>query len=110
MDGLGYAVGGGGRYDKLVGKYVGKDIPACGFSIGFERIVSLLSEKGLKAEKPGGTAIVAERNDSEDILALMMKKQKEIRKPCAPAYFIRQRISALSWILSELRAMTASSS
>lgn len=91
VDGLGYAVGGGGRYDKLVGKYIGKDIPACGFSIGFERIVSLLSEKGLKAEKPGGTAIVAERNDSEDILALMMKKQKEIRKTMRASVFYKAK-------------------
>jgi histidyl-tRNA synthetase len=36
------SVAGGGRYDKLIGKSLGKDVPACGFSIGFERIVDLL--------------------------------------------------------------------
>jgi histidyl-tRNA synthetase len=36
------SVAGGGRYDKLVGRFLGTDVPACGFSIGFERIVDLL--------------------------------------------------------------------
>lgn len=36
-----YSVAGGGRYDKVVGKWLGKDVPACGFSIGFERIIDL---------------------------------------------------------------------
>src|SRR6202044_1965641 len=39
------SIAGGGRYDKMVGKFSGRDVPACGFSIGFERIVSILSEK-----------------------------------------------------------------
>ena len=39
MPELGAACGGGGRYDKMVGKFTGNDVPACGFSIGFERIV-----------------------------------------------------------------------
>ncbi|MGH3938076.1 MAG: histidine--tRNA ligase [Pseudonocardiaceae bacterium] len=36
------SLAGGGRYDKLIGRSLGKDVPACGFSIGFERIVDLL--------------------------------------------------------------------
>src|SRR6185437_3326647 len=36
------SVAGGGRYDKLIGRSLGQDVPACGFSIGFERIVDLL--------------------------------------------------------------------
>lgn len=38
------AVAGGGRYDKLIGKFIGKNVPSCGFSIGFERIFEILSE------------------------------------------------------------------
>jgi histidyl-tRNA synthetase len=38
-------VAGGGRYDKLIGRSLGYDVPACGFSIGFERIVDLLSRR-----------------------------------------------------------------
>jgi histidyl-tRNA synthetase len=37
------SVAGGGRYDKLIGRFLGSDVPACGFSIGFERIVDLLA-------------------------------------------------------------------
>ncbi len=43
---FGGSCGGGGRYDKMVGKFTGHDVPACGFSIGFERIVLLLMEQG----------------------------------------------------------------
>jgi histidyl-tRNA synthetase len=39
---LSYSIAGGGRYDKLVGRSLGRDVPACGFSIGFERIVDLI--------------------------------------------------------------------
>lgn len=47
-DGFNGAVGGGGRYDNLVGKFIGQEIPAVGFSIGFERICSILLEKNYK--------------------------------------------------------------
>lgn len=43
--GAAHSVAGGGRYDKMVGKFLGRDVPACGFSIGFERIISILMEK-----------------------------------------------------------------
>ena len=52
MDDFGGSVAGGGRYDKMIGKFTGQDTPACGFSIGFERIVMLLLENGYKV--PGG--------------------------------------------------------
>ena len=39
MEGFGGSVAGGGRYDKMIGKFTGMETPACGFSIGFERIV-----------------------------------------------------------------------
>ena len=48
MDEFGGSVAGGGRYDKMIGKFTGQDTPACGFSIGFERIVMLLLENGYK--------------------------------------------------------------
>jgi histidyl-tRNA synthetase len=40
--GLGYSLGGGGRYDGMIGRFLGTDVPATGFSIGFERIVDLV--------------------------------------------------------------------
>ncbi|MFI3176709.1 MAG: histidine--tRNA ligase [Eubacteriales bacterium] len=45
---FGGSCGGGGRYDKMIGNFTGKDVPACGFSIGFERIVLLLLENGFQ--------------------------------------------------------------
>ena len=42
------AVGGGGRYDNMVGKFIGQAVPAVGFSIGFERICGILFEQGYK--------------------------------------------------------------
>ncbi|MGL6198670.1 MAG: histidine--tRNA ligase [Lachnospiraceae bacterium] len=44
MDEFGGSVGGGGRYDEMIGKFSGQNTPACGFSIGFERIIMLLLE------------------------------------------------------------------
>ncbi|MDR1184255.1 MAG: ATP phosphoribosyltransferase regulatory subunit, partial [Coriobacteriales bacterium] len=43
------SIAGGGRYDKMIGQYTGKDVEACGFSIGFERIVRALMEKDAAA-------------------------------------------------------------
>ncbi|HET8926958.1 MAG TPA: histidine--tRNA ligase [Microbacterium sp.] len=40
-----YSLGGGGRYDGMIGRFLGQDVPAVGFSIGFERIVDLVSEQ-----------------------------------------------------------------
>ncbi len=48
MDELGCSVGGGGRYDEMIGKFTGQKTPACGFSIGFERIILILMEKNFK--------------------------------------------------------------
>ena len=45
-DAFGSSVGGGGRYDRMVGRFIGQDTPAVGFSIGFERIMSILMEDG----------------------------------------------------------------
>jgi histidyl-tRNA synthetase len=40
------SIAGGGRYDRMVGRLLGRDVPACGFSIGFERLIMILSERG----------------------------------------------------------------
>jgi histidyl-tRNA synthetase len=44
---LGGSLGGGGRYDNLVGMFLGKDIPACGFSLGLERIIVVMTERNM---------------------------------------------------------------
>lgn len=53
MPEFGGSCGGGGRYDKMVGKFTGNDVSACGFSIGFERIILLLLESGFQVPKTG---------------------------------------------------------
>ena len=47
------SLGGGGRYDNLVGMFLGQDIPACGFSLGLERILVVMSERGMFPESVG---------------------------------------------------------
>lgn len=42
------SIAGGGRYDKMVGKFSGREVPACGFSIGFERVIDILTDKGFE--------------------------------------------------------------
>ena len=43
---LGYSLGGGGRYDGMIGRFLGTDVPAVGFSLGFERLVDLVVQHG----------------------------------------------------------------
>lgn len=59
------ALGGGGRYDGLIGKFVGVPVPAVGFSIGFERIFSLLQNSSNFDSKPMLALIVDESNLTE---------------------------------------------
>ena len=47
-EGLESAIGGGGRYDNMIGNYLKNSVPACGFSVGFERLVLLLEERGFE--------------------------------------------------------------
>jgi len=51
MDGYNFSIAGGGRYDKMIGKFSGQDVAACGFSIGFERIVTILKDYMKDANK-----------------------------------------------------------
>ncbi len=71
------AIGGGGRYDKLIGKFIGEDIPAVGFSIGFERIFSILKEKAGYVI-PGGRKKVVVLYDRDSFIAAC-KRADELR-------------------------------
>ena len=73
--------GGGGRYDKMVGNFTGKDTPACGFSIGFERIITILLEQGFAVPKKGKkTAWLIEKGIKGDVLQEILKEAKEERE------------------------------
>ncbi len=99
MPELGISAGGGGRYDTMVGKFTGKDVPACGFSIGFERIILILLEQGFTV--PGRSERVAfllekglsgerlreamekaqsERTKGKAVLVVRMNKNKKFQK------------------------------
>ena len=81
MPELGAACGGGGRYDKMIGKFTGNDVPACGFSIGFERIILLLMESGFKIpESPKRVAYLVEKRYPAEKLVDVMKQAKEARE------------------------------
>lgn len=99
MDEFGGSVGGGGRYDEMIGKFIGQKVPACGFSIGFERIVMLLLERNYQVpEKPQKTAYLLdkklspeqirdavssamkERAEGKAVNLLVMKKNKKFQK------------------------------
>ncbi len=80
MPEFGGSCGGGGRYDGMIGTFTGKDVPACGFSIGFERIILLLMESGFKI--PGQSEKIAyliEKNYPGDKLAQVIAHAQEQR-------------------------------
>jgi histidyl-tRNA synthetase len=80
LPGFGGSCGGGGRYDKMVGKFTGNDVPACGFSIGFERIVMLLLESGFKVpDKPKKKAFLIEKGVGGSRLCQVIAKAQEAR-------------------------------
>ena len=80
MPEFGGSCGGGGRYDKMVGKFTGQDVPACGFSIGFERIVLLLMESGFQVPKEGAkVAYLIEKGVSGDALCDVIRKAQDAR-------------------------------
>lgn len=79
MPEFGAACGGGGRYDKMVGKFTGNDVPACGFSIGFERIILLLMENGFTVpmQRPKIAFLVEKNYPAEKLSAVIAKAQEE---------------------------------
>ncbi|MCI8447087.1 MAG: histidine--tRNA ligase [Eubacterium sp.] len=99
MPQFGGSCGGGGRYDKMIGNFTGRDVPACGFSIGFERIILLLLESGFQIpEQPKKAAYLIEkgypgeklseviaqaqkaRQEGQQVLVVRMNKNKKFQK------------------------------
>ena len=99
MPELGISCGGGGRYDKMVGRFTGKDVPACGFSIGFERIILILMESSFKVPNQSKKTVYLiekgvsgdrlceiiaeaqrERQDGTQVLVARMNKNKKFQK------------------------------
>ena len=72
------AIGGGGRYDEMISKYSNLDTPACGFSIGFERLILILKERGFKVPT-SSTKIALIINDNSNKLEVI-KEANNLRK------------------------------
>ncbi len=78
---FGSSVAGGGRYDEMIGRFTGQPTPACGFSIGFERIITILLEEGFTV--PGGTvseAFLLEKGLSDAGRTQALQEAKEARE------------------------------
>lgn len=69
--GSGSSVGGGGRYDGMIGRFLGQDVPAVGFSIGFERVVDLIEVDS--SAGPEAVALVADADASLDDLMTLKR-------------------------------------
>lgn len=79
---LASSVAGGGRYDKMIEKFTNMEVPACGFSIGFERIITILKEKEhhLPIDTLEKVAIVIDKNSDNKTLAQVMKEAQTLRE------------------------------
>ena len=80
MEGFSGSVAGGGRYDKMIGKFTGSDTPACGFSIGFERIITILMDSGFKIpDESKKIAFLYEKNIDASVLTSILKEASALR-------------------------------
>lgn len=74
------SVAGGGRYDKMIGKYCAKDVCACGFSIGFERIISVIKDNNLLSlEENEKIAVLIDKNVDRQKVEKTFERAKELR-------------------------------
>jgi histidyl-tRNA synthetase len=90
MPEFGGSCGGGGRYDGMVGRFTGKDVPACGFSIGFERIILILLENGFQIPNQSKKiAYLVEKGVSNEALREVIGKAQKERENGAQVLVVR---------------------
>jgi histidyl-tRNA synthetase len=73
LPGSGSSIGGGGRYDGMVGKWLGSDVPAVGISLGFERVIDLVEDT-----KSGSGVVLVLEDESSQVLKIALEYQKEL--------------------------------
>ncbi|MBQ4538391.1 MAG: histidine--tRNA ligase [Oscillospiraceae bacterium] len=81
IDGYNFSIAGGGRYDKMIGRFSGQDVSASGFSIGFERIITILKdkmEKGIQISE-NNRAILIDKNVALEKKLEIFKEAKQLR-------------------------------
>lgn len=92
-DGINSAVGGGGRYDKMIGKIIGIDVPAVGFSIGFERVLLILTEQGKLLKDKQKVALIYDKTD--DFAQVLAKKQSMLSQYSVSTYLRPKNMKAM---------------
>jgi len=94
----GSSIGGGGRYDGMIGRWIGEDVPAVGISIGFERAVELVSDK-LVQSMPGLVLVLDD--SSAETIGVALARQKDLFEH---GYSVRleQRPKKLNLLLDSL--------
>ena len=100
-EGLSSAIAGGGRYDKMIGRLTGQDVPACGFSIGFERIVLLMQEKGATVKPACGVALLIDKKTDVNTRIEVMQVCAQMRQKKNVAVFTK--IKNFAYQLKQLR-------
>lgn len=82
INGYNFSIAGGGRYDKMIGKFSGQDVHAAGFSIGFERIITILKDKMEDGAKIGedNLAILIAKDVPLDKKIALFKEAKDLRE------------------------------
>lgn len=76
IDGYNFSIAGGGRYDKMIGRFCGQDVSACGFSIGFERIITILRdhmEGDMKVDENNTAFLIDKKAPSERKMEVLQK-------------------------------------
>ena len=81
IDGYSFSIAGGGRYDEMIGKFSGQDVSASGFSIGFERIITILKDHMDKAGQSvqNGTVFLLDKKVSLERKQEIFAKAKQLR-------------------------------
>lgn len=95
VEALSISIAGGGRYDEMIGKFSGEDVCACGFSIGFERIIAVLRDAGVTAldvaEGEGGVAFLVDAKATAQARLDALRQAQRLRDEGRPAAVLPMR-------------------
>lgn len=103
VQGWGFSLAGGGRYDRMVGDLIGRDVPACGFSIGFERLVLVLQEHDLLPAR-GERRIALLHDPERDAPAAVLAAAEGLRRSRSALVSTLPRRKKLGKQIDDLRA------
>ena len=95
VDNFNISIAGGGRYDEMIGKFSGEDVCACGFSIGFERIIAVLRDAGVEGgageDAPEAVAFLVDAKAAPDRRLEALRSAQDLRESGVPAAVLPMR-------------------